>query len=382
MADQDWDLRSRSFAELLVDESQDALMALSLDGRVCSWSRGARAMFGYTADEAIGASIDELTVPADRRDEARCTLAQAVETGSATFQTTRLHKNGTMLDVDVSMRRIDGADGSIIAVSKKDVSALRRLQAVEAASRLKSEFLANMSHELRTPLNAIIGFTELMHNGKVGPVSAEHREYLGDILHCSKHLLQLINDVLDLSKVEAGKVEFRPEPVSIATLIEEVRDVVRGLASSKRLHIDTTIDPSVSSVHADPARLKQILLNYLSNAIKFTPDEGHVHIRVLGAGADRFKLEVEDTGVGIPEPQLRKLFVEFQQLDARSARKYQGTGLGLALTKRLTEAQGGRVFVRSTPGVGSTFGGVLPRSLASVRFDRVTTRAFRKATNA
>jgi CheY-like chemotaxis protein len=232
------------------------------------------------------------------------------------------------------------------------------------ASRLKSEFLANMSHELRTPLNAIIGFAELMHKGKVGPVSDDHKEYLGDILISSRHLLQLINDVLDLAKVESGKIEFRPEPVQPADLVNEVRDVVRGLASSKRIAFETEIAPGLETLVVDPGRIKQVLYNYVSNAIKFTPDGGRVTVRIVEEGMDLFRVDVADTGIGIPREKFSKLFVEFQQLDATSGKRYQGTGLGLALTKRIVEAHGGRVEVKSAVGEGSTFSAILPRMLA------------------
>jgi signal transduction histidine kinase len=231
---------------------------------------------------------------------------------------------------------------------------------VQNASRLKSEFLANMSHELRTPLNSIIGFAELMHRGKVGPVSAEHEEYLGDILTSSKHLLQLINDVLDLAKVESGKMDFRPESVDLAKLAGEVRDILRGIAAGKRLRVHIDIDPEISTVIVDPSRVKQILFNYLSNAIKFTPENGTVAIRIMLEGPDLFRIDVEDRGVGIAAEDIVKLFVEFQQLDASSGKKHQGTGLGLALTKRLAEAHGGRVEVRSALGKGSIFSAILP----------------------
>lgn len=236
-----------------------------------------------------------------------------------------------------------------------------RRRAVEQASRIKSEFLANMSHELRTPLNAIIGFATLMHGGTVGPVSPDHREYLGDILTSAAHLLQLINDVLDLSKVEAGKMDFDPRPMDLSTIVGEVRDVLKALAAQKRIAIELDIDPGVRSIVADPSRLRQILYNYLSNALKFTPDGGRVLVRAAPEGVDRFRLEVQDTGIGIAPGDLDRLFVEFQQLDQGAGKRHQGTGLGLILTKRLAAAQGGEVGVRSMPGEGSAFFVVLPR---------------------
>ncbi|HTT07663.1 MAG TPA: response regulator [Gammaproteobacteria bacterium] len=232
---------------------------------------------------------------------------------------------------------------------------------LQEASRLKSEFLANMSHELRTPLNAIIGFSELMHDGKVGEVSEEQKEYLGDILTSGLHLLQLINDVLDLAKVEAGKMEFHPEPVDLDNLIGEVHTVLRTLMLKKRIKAEVTVDAELTGITADPAKFKQILYNYLSNAIKFSPEGGRVLIRALPQGSSHYRIEVEDHGIGIRAEDIPRLFSEFQQIDSSTAKKYQGTGLGLALTKRMVEAQGGEVGVRSTFGEGSVFYAVLPR---------------------
>jgi signal transduction histidine kinase/DNA-binding response OmpR family regulator len=240
---------------------------------------------------------------------------------------------------------------------------------VQEATRLKSEFLANMSHELRTPLNAIIGFAELMHDGRVGPVSATHKECLADILTSSRHLLQLINDVLDLSKVEAGKMEFRPEPIVLARLVGEVRDILRGLSAKKRIHLAIDIQPELDEVVLDPGKLKQVLYNYLSNALKFTPEGGRVTVRGRLEGAGQFRLEVADTGIGIRPEDLGRLFVEFQQLDASASKAFAGTGLGLALTKRIVEAQGGSVGVSSIVGEGSTFHAVLPRLARVAAFD-------------
>jgi len=234
---------------------------------------------------------------------------------------------------------------------------------IQQADRLKSEFLANMSHELRTPLNAIIGFAEIMHDGKVGPISSQHKEYLGDVLTSARHLLQLINDILDLSKVEAGKIEFRPERVNLEVVVQEARAIVRALAAKKRMDLRSEIDASLSHISTDPRSLKQILYNYLSNALKFTPEGGVVTVRAKAEGADHFRIEVEDNGIGIKAADRERLFVEFQQLDASIGKKYSGTGLGLALTKKIAEAQGGRVGVNSTPGKGSVFYAVLPQVL-------------------
>jgi CheY-like chemotaxis protein len=210
-------------------------------------------------------------------------------------------------------------------------------------------------------LNAIIGFAEIMHDGKVGPVSPQHKEYLGDVLTSARHLLQLINDILDLSKVEAGKMEFRPARINLALIVQEARAIVRTLAAKKRITLRSEIDPALCEIESDPKSLKQILYNYLSNALKFTPEGGVVTIRAKPEESDRFRIEVEDNGIGIGGEDQQRLFVEFQQLDASAGKKYSGTGLGLALTKKIVEAQGGCVGVTSAPGTGSVFYAVLPQ---------------------
>jgi signal transduction histidine kinase len=200
-----------------------------------------------------------------------------------------------------------------------------------------------------------------MHHGRVGAVSDAQREYLGDILNSSNHLLQLINDILDLSKIEAGRMEFYPEPVDLALLIGEVRDSVRSLAANKHLTVETHVAPDCVGVEVDPGKLKQVLYNFLSNALKFTHDGGRIEIRASLESAEEVRLEVHDCGVGIRSEDLGMLFTEFRQLDSSAAKRHQGTGLGLALTKRIVEGQGGRVGVDSQLGKGSTFYALLPR---------------------
>jgi CheY-like chemotaxis protein/anti-sigma regulatory factor (Ser/Thr protein kinase) len=218
-----------------------------------------------------------------------------------------------------------------------------------------------MSHELRTPLNAVIGFADLLHSGFVKPDSPKHQEFLGHIGTSGRHLLQLINDVLDLSKVESGKFEFFPESLDMPALLREVKDVLHTAIQRKDISIVNDVDPALSDLKLDPARLKQVLYNYLSNAIKFSATGAQIKVRVSAEGPDHFRIEVEDTGVGISPADLPRLFTEFQQLDTGYSKHHQGTGLGLALTRRLVEAQGGSVGVRSTLGRGSVFHVVLNR---------------------
>ena len=254
--------------------------------------------------------------------------------------------------------------------AQQHLAAATRIKAVQLenenvqmheANRLKSQFLANMSHELRTPLTAIIGFAELLQMGAVGPDSPKYQIFLGHIGTSGRHLLRLINDVLDLSKVESGKLEFFPEALNLPLLVSEVIEILHTEILRKHVLVVAEIEPDLCDLWLDNIRLKQVLYNYLSNAIKFTPEGGRITVRACALGARHFKLEVEDTGVGIAERDVARLFTAYQQLDAGHTKQYQGSGLGLALTRRLVEAQHGSVGAHSTPGVGSVFHVVLNR---------------------
>ncbi len=243
----------------------------------------------------------------------------------------------------------------------------RAVQAVntklEEASRHKSEFLANMSHELRTPLNSIIGFAEVLRDLGVGPLNAKQARYIGHIHQSGKHLLQLINDILDLAKVEAGKFVLDPESLGVAATLEDILVIARGLAHQKAQTVEAQIAPDLPPLRADSVRFKQILFNLLSNAIKFTPEQGRITLaaRRASAAGELLEVRVTDTGIGIKAEDLPRLFQEFVQLEAAATKRHEGTGLGLALTKRLVELHAGRIWAESEgEGRGTTFALVLP----------------------
>jgi PAS domain S-box-containing protein len=355
----------------LLESAPDAMVIVGRDGRIQLVNARTEVLFGYRRDELVGERIEALIPeqfraahPAYRTEYLERPKARPMGAGLDLFGR---RKDGSQFAAEISLSPIETAEGTLVTAAIRDVTDRKRdmeeqSRRMQEANRLKSEFLANMSHELRTPLNAIIGFASLLHAGKAGGLSDTQVEYLGDILTSSRHLLQLINDVLDLAKIVSGRIEVQYEDVDLARIVGEVRDILRGLAAERRVRLAMAIDPAVPGVTVDPRLFKQILYNYLSNAIKFTPEGGLVTMRTLAAGADAFRVEVTDTGIGIRPEDLGRLFIEFQQLDAGMTKKYAGTGLGLALTKRLVEAHGGKVEVQSTHGVGSTFAAVLPRT--------------------
>ena len=233
----------------------------------------------------------------------------------------------------------------------------RRMQQAEQVRR---EFLANMSHELRTPLNGVIGFAEVLIDGKAGPLNEKQSEYLRDIHTSGRHLLQLINGILDLAKVEAGKMELYVESFSLPRVITDACAVVDAMARKHQVTVEATVAPDLDTVELDEQRLKQVLYNLLSNAVKFTNPGGRVRITAEPLDQTSIRIQVIDSGIGIRKEDFSRLFKEFQQLDSGMARRYGGSGLGLALTRRLVELQHGAVSVESEVGKGSTFTVDLP----------------------
>jgi signal transduction histidine kinase len=258
--------------------------------------------------------------------------------------------------VDVSNRDELGALG--VNVNRMNDELRRLYRELETTSRHKSEFLANMSHELRTPLNAIIGFSQVLRERMFGEVNAKQEEYLDDILSSGNHLLSLINDVLDLSKVEAGQVELEVAPFSLRDALERGVVMVRDRATNDGVQVALAAGPEVDVVEGDERRIRQVIFNLLSNAVKFTPAGGTVDVKAARVDGE-VRVSVADTGPGLAAEDQQRIFEEFQQTEA-GAEQREGTGLGLALSKRLVELHGGRIWVDSDLGKGSTFFFTLP----------------------
>jgi PAS domain S-box-containing protein len=370
----------------LFDRAPIAFEETDREGTISRFNQAVCSLLKCPPDQILGRKAWEFVAP-DQQENFRQAMTERMATGteSGPFESDYMLDDGSRITVEIRENlvrgdrdEVTGVVCSLLDVTERNLAAVaarkvsqyamelrhkneqlaRALEAARLATEAKSRFLAGVSHELRTPLNGIIGFSELMYDAKLGPVSEDHKDVLSDILTSARHLLQLINDILDLSKVEAGKMEFHPESSRIDTLVYEVRDVVRPLAEKKRLKLDFNVPSDLVAV-VDPARFKQVLYNYLSNAVKFTPENGRVEVRIRREEDSSFRLEVEDTGVGIAPDEIAKLFQEFQQLP-NSRKAEQGTGLGLALTRHIVEAQGGSVSVRSVKGSGSVFAAVFP----------------------
>ena len=356
------------------------------DGVVTRFNQAVCTLLKCSPDQILGCYAWHFVAP-DQQEAFRASMLDRVAAGRETepFECEYLLDDGTRIAVEIRENLIRDSRGvvtgvirSLMDVTERNVATMaarkveqyamelrnkneqlgRALDAARSATEAKSRFLASVSHELRTPLNGIIGFSEMMHDGRLGPVTEDQKEVMSDVLASARHLLQLINDILDLSKVEAGRMEFRPEACRLDSLLSEVRDIIRPLAEKKNIRLVTDA-PADLTAFIDPGRFKQVLYNYLSNGVKFTAPGGTVSVRLAPEDDTTFRLDVEDTGSGIPPSEIPLLFREFLQLP-NSRKAEQGTGLGLALTRRIVEAQGGTVAVRSEVGKGSVFSAVLP----------------------
>ncbi|MBA3728156.1 MAG: PAS domain S-box protein [Actinobacteria bacterium] len=372
--------RQKRYYEALVESSPVAIALMTPDGTVNSWNPAAERLFGYTADEAIGRDVDELVATIDEmRAESRAYTEQGMRGDPAHAITQRTHKDGTLLDVEMFSSPVIVAGEAVgLYALYHDIRDLQRARRdAEAATEAKSAFLATMSHEIRTPLNAVLGMTGLLLDTEL---SGEQRNYAEVTRSSGDALLGVINDILDFSKIEAGRFDLDSAPFDLRDCVESALELVAAGALKKGLDIAYELDPDApGALVGDVTRVRQILINLLNNAVKFT-EQGEVVVTVAAERLDsddrhRVHFAIRDTGIGIPEDRMDRLFESFSQLDPSTTRRYGGTGLGLAISKRLADLMGGTMWVESRPGSGSTFHFTLEAeaSPAPVRaFERTT----------
>ena len=394
--------QSLSYLQGVFDDSQDMIATTDNEGRIVKFSKGGERILGYAQNEVIGKKASDFY--ADKGERTRILRALKDKGAIYNYETRLLRKNSSSVDISLTISQMRDSSGNIIGTVgvSKDITEEKRLREelreknreleelnvrleekvfertkelerinreLSRANQVKARFIANMSHELRTPLNSIIGFSELLLDRTSGDINGKQQKQIVNILNSGRHLLHLVNNILDLAKIEAGRIELSCEAFPLKEVVNEVMMVMRPLSEKKMIDMKTDINHEITSFTADKVKFKQILYNLLSNAIKFTPEAGKVGVRVEKLANDHvfpwapksqefLKVSVWDTGIGIKPEDKEKIFEEFEQLDP--SRAVEGAGLGLAMTKRLVELHGGHIDLESTYGKGSVFNTYLP----------------------
>jgi PAS domain S-box-containing protein len=357
---------------LLVHSVKDyAIFLLDPEGYVNSWNEGAQRIKQYTEQEIVGRHFS-LFYPPDDPGKPAWMLETARREGRVEDEGWRVRKDGTRFWADVIITALRDARGELVGFAKvtrdlterreterKALEAARRAAEAEAANLAKSQFLAAMSHELRTPLNAIGGYVDLLEMGIGGTVTETQQGYLAKIQRSQRHLLSIINDLLNFSRIEAGQIVYELERVPLRQCIDAIVSMLEQQAAEKGIELALSSCPADLAATADSAKVDQVVLNLCSNALKFTPAGGRVDVACESHG-DRVAILVADTGVGIPPDQLERIFEPFVQLGRDLTSQHEGTGLGLAISRDLARGMGGDLTVTSTLGKGSTFTLTLP----------------------
>jgi PAS domain S-box-containing protein len=349
----------------------DAMISVDMNGRIIFWNNGSQKMFGYSENEVIGKDLTML-MPDRYREfhkEGMVKFASRMEPDilEKTVEMHGLRKDGSEFPIELSLSTWKEGKSRFFGSIVRDITERKHIEEIHIenerliyANKAKSDFLTIMSHELRTPLNSIIGFSELLKKKKNATLTVKQERYVDNVLTNGINLLDLIDDILDISLIEAGKIKLKKETMLVKKTINELINLVEYKAREQKVILKTEFDPELETVEADIQRFKQILHNFLSNAVKFSKKEGGIVTIITKKDEDKALFSIVDTGIGIKDEDMAKLFNTFSQVDSGSSRKYGGTGLGLVISKNLAQLHGGEITVKSKFGEGSTFTLILP----------------------
>ena len=355
--------KEKAYIENLVDNAGDAIISTDIADRILTWNHGAEVIFGYSKEETVGQSLTIL-LPSHRAGELEEIRDKVRLTGVIrNLEVRRIKKDGIIIEASLAVSPIRDKDDNVIGFLHlaRDVTEKKRYeQRLKELDKMKSAFVSNVSHELRTPLTAIKASADNMLDRLIGDLNGKQVGYLTRIKSNSDRLARLINDLLDLSTIEAGKIDLRPTNLPLVTLVKEAAESLKPVAAEKLINLTVmSADPGVIA-WADRDKVIQVLMNLIGNALKFTPTRGKVTIAVAKNSAAWMQISVTDTGPGIPAEEVNKVFGRFYQIGQAGTPKTQGTGLGLAISKALVEMHGGKIWVESEAGKGSTFSFTLP----------------------
>ena len=355
--------KSKVYIENLVENAADLIITTDLDDRILTWNRGAEVLFGYDKDEVIGKHLSIL-LPPERFHELEEMRAKVQISGALRdIEIRSKKKDGVMIYLSLSVSPVRDLDGKIVGFLRvaKDITEKKRYERrLKELDKMKSDFVSNVSHELRTPLTSIKGSVDNMLDGLTGSLNEKQIRYLNRIKSNTDRLSRLINDLLDLSRIESGHVEVRPTNLPLTALAEEVAEHMKALAAEKLIRIEIPpADPKVTA-WADRDKVTQVLMNLISNAVKFTPRDGKITVALEKNGSDYIQISVADTGPGILPEERNRIFSKFYQVANVDKQKPKGSGLGLAISKALVEMHGGKIWMESEVGKGSTFYFTLP----------------------
>ena len=354
--------KSKAYIENLVENAGDAIVSTDMEDRILTWNRGAEVIFGYGKKEIIGEHLSIL-LPRERFHELAEMRAKVQISGALRdIEVQSQRKDEVLIYLSLSVSPIIDVEGKVIGFLRvaKDITEKKRYERrLKELDRMKSDFVSNVSHELRTPLTAIKGSVDNMLDGLTGDLNEKQTRYLTRIKSNTDRLARLINDLLDLSRIEAG-INLKSTNLSLETVAREVVDSLRPVAAEKAIALEIKRPQLSLNAWADPDRISQVLMNLLGNAIKFTPTNGKVTVAIEKNGAEWVKVSVSDSGPGIPSEEANRIFDKFYQVTQAEQQKVMGTGLGLSIAKALVEMHGGKIWIESEPGRGSTFLFTLP----------------------